>query len=188
MNPRRKKLIFFLLRWGIAAFGIWYVVANMSLRDRVLVVDGATNLPYWASLERHADEDAPSFDIIDPHTKSVRTIDASEVINPASKQKLDVWLDKQTRGNAEILGMILRGDINHNPWVEKLLVKPLNGSPAKWIYPNEVVDGYRLDVPRPRVEVGIISMVQRANPWLLVASLAVFPVTFLITSYRWNKL
>src|SRR5262245_22668703 len=183
MNPRRKKLIFFLLRWGIAAFGIWYVVANMSLRDRVLVVDSATNLPYAASLARHADEDAPSFEIIDPQTKAIRTVDDSEVINPASKQKLDVSIDKQTRTKADLLGMILRGDINHNPWVEKLLVKPLGSSQGQWIHPNEVVNGYRLDVPRPRVEVGIISMVQRANPWLLVAALAVFPVTFIITSY-----
>src|SRR5262249_45639984 len=64
------------------------------------------------------------------------------------------------------------------------------GDPPRgvWIDPSQVAGGYHLDVPRPRIEEGIISMVHRANPWLLVAALLVFPITFLITSYRWHKM
>jgi uncharacterized protein (TIRG00374 family) len=187
MNPRLKKVLKFVVRWGIAVGGIWWVIANMSLRDSVLVVEEATNMPYRASLTRHAEEDARQFEIIDPQTKQARTIDASQVINPATEKTLEIWAGPNKQ-RAQLLGMRLAGDINRNPWPQRLLVKPEGADRGLWIVPGDVVGGFRLDVPRPRVEVGLASMVQRANPWLLVAALAVFPVTFLITSYRWNKL
>ena len=36
--------------------------------------------------------------------------------------------------------------------------------------------------------VGIFNMVQHAKGWLLVLSVLVFPLTLIITSYRWEKL
>jgi glycosyltransferase 2 family protein len=187
MNPRWKKVLKFVIRWGIAVGGIWWVIANMSLRDSVLVVDAATNRPYRASLARHAEENAPQFQIIDPQTKQVQFISASQVINPASRQKLEIWVG-QAKQKADLMGMRLAGDINRDPRVQRLLIRPEGADRGVWIDPGDVVNGFRLDVPRPRVEVGLASMVQRASPWLLVAALAVFPLTFLITGYRWNKL
>src|SRR4051794_21419208 len=37
-EPKRhhKKWLLSLLRWGIAAVGIWYVLSNISLSDRVM--------------------------------------------------------------------------------------------------------------------------------------------------------
>lgn len=186
MNPRVTKSLKFIIRWSIAIGGIWWVLANMSLRDRVLVLNPETNIPYTAALAQHAEEDATEYQIIDPATGSVRTVDADEVVNPASDKTLEVYTSRGLQ-RAKLLGMRLKWE-RGSPWVERLLVQVNGESQGQWIYPTQVEPAFELDVPRPRVEVGLISMVQRANPWLLVASVAVFPVTFIITSYRWNKL
>src|SRR5208282_818871 len=66
---------------------------------------------------------------------------------------------------------------------KRLLVDddPITG-PAQWIDPAQA-PAYKVHVPYPRVQVGLIHLVKRAQPSLLV-----FPVTFLITSYRWHEL
>jgi glycosyltransferase 2 family protein len=47
---------------------------------------------------------------------------------------------------------------------------------------------YIIKVPHPRNQVGLEGLIRNANPVLLWASLLVFSVTFVITSYRWNEL
>ena len=44
MNPRTKKWVKFVLRWGIAVGGIAWVLMNTSFRDRVTTL-GPDNLP-----------------------------------------------------------------------------------------------------------------------------------------------
>ena len=39
MSSTAKHWLKFTLRWGIAVFGIWYVISNMSLRDRVFILN-----------------------------------------------------------------------------------------------------------------------------------------------------
>src|SRR5437016_4808809 len=39
MKHRAKKWLLFVLRWGVAVAGIWWVISNMTLRDRVTIVD-----------------------------------------------------------------------------------------------------------------------------------------------------
>jgi glycosyltransferase 2 family protein len=187
MNPRVKKIAKFVIRWGIAVAGIWWVIANMSLRDKVLVVDPLTNLPRHATLVKHADENANTFDIIDPQTGKVETVDRSQVINPASARKLQYTLGNSF-DQSQLLGMRLSGDINHNPKVEQLLMHSPVEERGIWILPSNVTGGFTLDVPRPRVEIGIISMIKGAEPWLLMLAVAIYPITFIITSYRWHKL
>ena len=43
-------------------------------------------------------------------------------------------------------------------------------------------------VPKPRVQVGVRHLLASANHWYLIASLGIFPLTFLITSFRWHEL
>lgn len=189
MSPRLKKILKFVVRWGIAVGGIWWVLANISLRDGVLLLDEKTVLPERVSLAIHAEEDARQFQIIDPVSRETVVVDASRVVNPATQRKLKVRLPGTTElQEADLLAMRLVGDINRSPRPDELLVKLPADSTGRWIQPSQVVGGFVLDVPRPKVEVGLNSMVRRANPWLLAASLAVFPITFLITSYRWYKL
>lgn len=160
------------------------MITNMSLRDSVLVLD-ENNLPHRLPLAEHAEEDARQFQVY--QNGQIVTVDASGVINPASPKKLKIRRG-DFESHADLLGMRLVGDVNRNPSVGLLLVKLEGEQRGTWIDPAQVVGGYRLDVPRFKVEVGIISMVQRADSGLLVLAVLVFPVTFLITSYRWHRL
>jgi len=83
--------------------------------------------------------------------------------------------------------MRLAGDLDKSPRVLELLITDVNGR-GRWIRPDEVVDGFVLDVPQPRVQEGILTMLHRANPWLLVGSFSVIIVTFICTTIRWKSL
>ena len=72
--------------------------------------------------------------------------------------------------------------------MNRLLVQDEVTQEGKWISTGQVVGDYQLKVPRPRVEVGMISMLKLADAALLAASVLVFPLTYLITSFRWNRL
>ncbi|WP_428939150.1 lysylphosphatidylglycerol synthase transmembrane domain-containing protein [Fontivita pretiosa] len=194
MKQRATKAAKFVIRWGIAIGGIWWVIAHMSLRDSILLLDPQTNSVRRVELAEHGEEYQPQYRIYDPQTGQVVVVDRALALNPPSAddrpRPIRVWHEGR-EVVARLLGMRLSGDINR-PWIEKgspdILVELPDGQ-RKWIYKSEVVNPEQLiDVPRPRVEVGVISLVQRANPWLLLLSVAIFPVTFLITSYRWYKL
>jgi uncharacterized protein (TIRG00374 family) len=43
-------------------------------------------------------------------------------------------------------------------------------------------------VPKPRIQVGVRHLLASARHWYLFASLGIFPLTFLITSFRWHEL
>jgi uncharacterized protein (TIRG00374 family) len=81
----------------------------------------------------------------------------------------------------------LVGDLGKNPVPRRLLVAddPKAG-PARWIDPS--LSPYRVHVPYPRVQIGLQRLVMKADLVLLWVSLLVFPLTFIITSYRWHEL
>jgi uncharacterized protein (TIRG00374 family) len=80
------------------------------------------------------------------------------------------------------------GNINDNPKVDQLLVRVKGAATGQRIAPNQTDPPFVLKAPRPRVTVGIIHMVQSANGWLLALAVTFFPITFVITSYRWERL
>lgn len=185
MSKTFKKAAIGIVKWSIAIGGIWWVVAHMSLRDSVMLLNPTTNLPVPAVLAEHADEDAAQFKVIDPDSGKTETVQRDQLINPVTKNAKTTIDIEGKKTVVPLLGARLEGDINRNPSVQQLLVQMPGDSKGTWIAPP--VD-FHLDVPRPRVEVGIISMVQHANPWLLILAVVVFPITFIITSYRWDKL
>ncbi len=189
MKTSVKKWIRFALRWGVAAAGIWWVVSNLTLYDRVWYLD-ENQRPVSARLARPAGEDAAEYMILDPATGEPRTVPASDVINSADADHKRLTIDggDGTIRHVELLGMRLIGDINHNPKVAALLVASGPHSRGEWISPEQVQGGFTLHVPRPRVEPGLISMAAKANGWLLALAMAVMPLTFIITSYRWWQL
>jgi hypothetical protein len=56
------------------------------------------------------------------------------------------------------------------------------------ISPEDVKGGYFIHTPYPLIDAGINGMVAKADPWHLLAALCIFPLTYLITSYRWDLL
>jgi hypothetical protein len=84
--------------------------------------------------------------------------------------------------------MDLTADDERQPVANRLLVADAPDAPGRWIMPDQVVGGFVLGVPHPRVEIGIGRMVRQADPWLLVLSVVIFPLTIVLTSIRWRRL
>lgn len=189
MQQRAKKILLATIRWAIAIVGIAIVVWNMNLRDSILLLDTQTNTVTPAVLARHAEEDERQFDVIDPQTGQEVTVARSRLVNPPTQKTVRVRFDGHEQA-AKLLGMDLVGDLNRSPGprVRALLIELPGKSTGKWIAPTDVIGGFRLKAPRPRVTQGISSMVEHAQPWLLALSLLVFPINYVITSYRWHKL
>src|SRR5580698_3626290 len=123
MRKRILPILKFSIRWGIAIFGILYVVSKMSWHDQIHVPSISTHPLNLVS--KNAQDTDPVFEAVDPRTGN--TIQ-----------------------------------------VPRDLVKP---------EPNH-----------PVVEIGVIRMVRQAKPKWLVAALAIFPLTIVITSIRWHEL
>ena len=183
MEKSAKKWTFFVLRWGIAVAGIWWVISNISLRDHVLVLD-EQNLPVRMSLARPAGEEAMQFVIMDP-AGGERTIPRSQSINPPDRKK-NALLTVQTETGPQAMGLLgldLTSDLKR---VRRLLVT--DGQKGQWVSPAAIVGGYELQVPYPRIEVGLKTMLHAADARLLWAAVLVFFPVFVLTTLRWHWL
>jgi uncharacterized protein (TIRG00374 family) len=185
MKQPAKHWVMFTLRWGIAVVGIWWVIANMSLRDRVTILD-ENNHPVTATLWEPATEDSASFWIADPSSGIKRLISREKVVNRPDGKKAQVSI-RTPQGvlKTPLLALDLTDNLKQ---VRRLLVTDLETGKGVWITLNHVVGGYQLQVPRPRVDVGVLSMVHLADRSLLLGAILIFPITFVITSLRWNAL
>jgi uncharacterized protein (TIRG00374 family) len=186
-----KHWVFFCLRWGIAVVGIYIVLSNMSLRDQVYVIENLrTNAVVEEKLAYPVPDDSLSFPIRDPSFPGGRNVPRSRVVNfPDPKQALEIVSGGLKL--VKVIGVDLPAKLEHPVKPIRLLVveNPINPRTdvAHWI-PYSAVKNYEVKVPYPRVQVGILSLVKGAEGWLLALALLVFPITFVITSYRWHEL
>jgi uncharacterized membrane protein YbhN (UPF0104 family) len=183
-----KKWLKFTLRWSIAVFGIWYVVSNMSLHDRVLFLD-SNHIPVEATLAHPAPPleeitRTTTLQVTDPATRQVIELKRPQLVNRPDQKHVTL---RQNSKHVELLALDLTDD-TRNPRVRRLLVKDPATGKGEWITPNETVPDYVLNVPYPIVDQGLVPMVQRANPAYLWASILVFPIVYFITAYRWHAL
>jgi uncharacterized protein (TIRG00374 family) len=57
-----------------------------------------------------------------------------------------------------------------------------------WLSPDAVKGGFYVDVPQPRIQPGMRSMLRGSDHRLLLGALAVIPITYIFTTIRWHKL
>src|SRR6266550_1579807 len=193
MNQRAKKWIKFVLRWGIAVVGIWWVVAQMEFRDRVWILDGK-NHPVPAKLSAYADkgEQSAVFEIHDPIDGHKKVVPRNQVVSrPDQKEMVVAYYPAGTtrattsETHGKLLALELSDDLKR---VQRILVEDSERGEGTWIAPFQLKTPYLLRVPHPKLEVGIFTLVWLANPYLLILCVLIFPVTFLITTYRWHAL
>jgi hypothetical protein len=188
MQKRSKKIITFCLRWGIAVAGIWWVLANTSFQDRLLTVDKDNHLVAMTVVNAPQD-DAARFQVRDKNAPGHHRMPI---------QRDQVWTRppiasaKITEDGKVVSAKVLA--IRPGPHLEKggtpaeLLIRdPKTGQPAR-ITPERVEGGYRVPVPYPLVDIGLIRLVREANLHYLLAALLILPICFLITARRWHLL
>ena len=184
-----------VVRWLIAVVGIWIVVVNITLRDQVYVLD-ADNVPQ-RRVYLAGSREAGSFTYRDPATAQPVRVDADQVVNQPDRKTVN-WTGPYgaVHPAVPLLGMRLAGELNRSPDVTELLIRDPATGEGRWVDPATVDrnpadpqrGGFALKVPYPAVEIGLISLVRRANPWLLLAALAVFPITYVMGALRWHGL
>jgi uncharacterized membrane protein YbhN (UPF0104 family) len=181
MKPAATIWVRHVLRWGIAIAGIAWVAANMSLADYVLLLD-ADSLPVRVKLAAPAAESAATFEVLDP-VVGRRTVGRDMIVNPVDRAEARAtWTAPRTgRTSGRILGLDLGPDLQ----VQRILVEDPQSGRGIWLAPAELEEPYVPRIPRPRIEVGIASLVAMADTPLLLLALAVFPIGFLVTTYRW---
>lgn len=184
MSPTSKKVLKNTLRWGIAIFGIWYVLSRMSLRDQVRVFSPtAAAPPAWATLdETDAKEDQLTYRVAGrgavPRADTANQPDRKQITlsTPTGPKTVPLW------------GLDLEGELHQKPTVARVLVQdPVTLKPV-WHPTSDVVGGYVVRVPYPRVDVGISRMVRNARAQWLWLAVLIFPITMLMCAYRWHEL
>jgi uncharacterized protein (TIRG00374 family) len=190
MKKKAAAWLKFLLRWGIAVVGIGWVISQMSIWDKVLVA--MPNAPqavqqFTLNKDQDATDDSDSFRVVGLE----QPIPRSRVLNkPPKKNEKVAYRDPATGQvvQATLLGLDLA---KVKPLVEHLYVQPPSGK-AIFITPEKLVSGhYEVKVPYPRVDVGVARLIRQAsqqNLWLLIIAIVIFPITFILTSYRWHEL
>jgi uncharacterized protein (TIRG00374 family) len=174
MSPGVKKWIKFSLRWGVAVLGVAWVISNLSLRDTVTIVDPVTQLPVSAALTTRQSESAAEYQIIEPKTGNTITISAREIVTRPDRRRVTLP-DGQTVKLLAVKG-------------PKLLVEDPTTHHGRWVTNSDVAGGFVTEVTYPRVEIGLIRMVHQANTKYLWLAVLIFPLTFIITAFRWHEL
>ena len=177
MNKTLRKIASFTFRWGIAIVGIWWVVANMSIADHAIVLD-QDGRPQKVIVEEQVA--AERYRISEGAVS--REVSEHDLINAPDRATVKLASGK----DVFLRGMDLGGD--RADAVEKLLVSETDKGSATWIVPSALAEPFNVRVPHPKVEIGLRRMVSQANPWLLIFSVAIFPITIVVTSIRWRHL
>ena len=183
-----KHWALFALRWGVAVVGVYVVVRQMTVRDQALVVlNRTTNRPVKVALQRSVGDDALVFPIYEPQTERAIDVPRADVINEPDAKTVQLVEPGKPARWVQLLGLDLTGNINSKPQPTRLLVADNATAPAYWV-PASHAPHYQVHTPYPRDQVGLESMIRGARTSLLWMALGVFPLTFIITSYRWHEL
>ncbi len=171
-----------LARWGVAILGIVWVLNHLNLRDSVWVL-GPKNLPMAVPLSTRHNESSDTYTILDVRPANESTIISSR--NTVLRPDRDRVTLKDGR-SAKLRA--IRTDPDKPAIVIELLIEDPASGLGAWIKPQDVQGGYSQEVIYPRVERGLIRMVQEADLKYLLLAIAIFPITFIITAFRWYEL
>jgi glycosyltransferase 2 family protein len=188
MQKKSKGWLKFTLRWGIAVVGITYVLWNLHLRDRVLILD-EQNRPVSVALAEPAEDDARQVTIIHPVTGEYETRQRHELVHQADRDYIHLHTAEGPQ-SVPLLAVDLEA-IGRTEWrARRLLIEDPDPDSRQGVWIDDVdrTDYGEVRIPYPLVQAGLVHMVQTAEWHYLVAAVLIFPVTFLLTSYRWRLL
>jgi uncharacterized protein (TIRG00374 family) len=181
MSSRNKKLITTAVRWTFALVGILWVLTRLSFRDTVWVL-GPKDLPMAVPLSTRHNESSDTYSILNANTGQEDIISARDTVLRPDRDRVTLKDGKSAKLRA------IRTDSDKPTIVTELLIEDPASGRGTWIKPRDVQGGYTQEVIYPRIERGLIRMVQEADLKYLLFSIAIFPITFIITAFRWYEL
>ncbi len=191
-----RNLIKSLLRWGIAAIGIYYVLTNLSWSDYVLVMNPDGTQPMKVPLARPATESDGSFIVLMPGEAGnvEKALTRNDLLVRPDRDKIKIRDASGAIKQLDLMALEVRPDSSQDTW-PLVCVNPrsfvqryraqTDGSPAQIVSPDQVAEKYHVGLPYPLIDRGVKSRVAAADRMYLLAALGVFPLVFVITTYRW---
>ena len=194
MSDRTKYWVKFTVRWGIAVFGIWWVLSNISFRDRVLLVHPVTHeLEDYQVLGDARDEDA-QFRIVEdaPSGPVTRVVDRSQLWVRPDRSTVTV-LPQDDGGPRKWKVIAVRpaeaaAGAGKELAVVEILARHPDTKQPQVLPASRVAKAEDLTVSSPRVEVGLIRLFRDADKAYLIGAIFLLPLNYLLTSLRWNVL
>jgi len=183
MKQQLKKWAKFTLRWGIAVFGIWYVLAKTSFHDRVIILDH-NNRPLAVRVVENTRESDPVFKQAD----GPAVIPRDQVWTLAERPSVLIYAPEGKTEKVKLLAVHPQVNQQPNQPPGQLLILEPNASRPRKIEPSEVAGGFNIRVPYPLVDLGLLRLVRDANPFYLLIALMLLPISYFITSRRWHML
>jgi uncharacterized membrane protein YbhN (UPF0104 family) len=175
------------LRWGVAVAGIVYLVGTVSLRDRVTVLNGHDGRLLRVALVHPGRESDPSFVVADPQTGAAGKVARGQLVRRTEPATVRARTASGERATVNVLGVDAAADGTRPP--ARFLVEEPRTRRAAWVDAADVASDWRpVGTPYPLVEVGLSRMLAEASLPLVLASLAVYSVAVVLTSYRWRRL
>jgi hypothetical protein len=117
MPQKFKKWLTFTLRWGIAVVGIWLVIRQMSMYDRVWVIEGNRLVPQKLQSAVGSDvREGQSFRLHDG-----REVAWDQTASKPERKEVAIKTD-DGKEQARLIGVDLRGDLNKKPQAARFYV------------------------------------------------------------------
>ncbi len=187
-KSKGRRILMFVLRWVVAIVGIVWIVSQITFRDRVnLLLPNNTveTRALLVSVEPKDIDNAVTFQV----EGEPGPVPRDRLVSRPDRKDVDlVPGDVHGQVKVKLLGMHLDRADPANPHADALIVANPTGTGGVRVLPAQIVGGFKPRTPFPIVEPGLSSMVRNANPLLLIAAIFVFPLTILLTTFRWNMI
>ena len=194
-KQRIKRWLTFAVRWGIAIAGITLVLWNISVYDRVQVLDPATNTVQKLRVLGSPGEADTSYTVLPDDGGDPRTVGRDELWVRPDRKHVRVRLGDRVE-KVRLLAVRPGEDTGAGRSVRELVVEDPEGGggflrgPGRGIVVDRsrVVGEERLTANSPYVEVGIKRLVGEADKAYLLAAILIMPLSYVLTSIRWHLL
>jgi uncharacterized protein (TIRG00374 family) len=186
-KQRVKRWVTFALRWGIAVAGIALVISNISLHDRVQVLDPKTNRVQKLRVLNNAGESDAQYTVVPEDGRPPRVVGRDELWVRPDRTHARVRLGERVK-DVRIYAMKPGEETGSGRSVRKLVVDDPDSDNGLIVDPSQLVDAGRLTANSPYVEVGVNRLVREADKKFLLAAILVLPLSYVLTSIRWHLL
>jgi len=184
---RLKKWLTFAVRWGVAIGGIALVLSNISIHDRVQVLDPVTHTVRKLRVVNNPGESEMQFLATPEEGGPPRVVGRDELWVRPDRTHARVRLGDKVR-NVRLLAVKPGDDTGAGRAVRQIAVANPDGEGGLVVEPSQLVDAGTMTVSSPYVEVGIRRLVAAADKRFLLAAIFVIPLSYILTSIRWHLL
>ena len=186
-KQRVKKWLTFAVRWGIAIAGIALVLSNISVYDRVQVLDPATHTVQKLRVLNNPGDAELQYTVLPEAGGPPRVVAREEIWVRPDRTHVRVRLGERVE-KVRLRAVKPGPDTGAGRSVRQLVVDDPDTGRGVLVEPAQLVDAGRITANSPYVEIGIKRLVAEADKKFLLAAILIMPLSYVLTSIRWHLL